>query len=127
MKPLIVDLDAIAAAKTVREFAEANPIPHDEMLRIRARESNPPGDNPSRVVMFDMGYRVVFTVEHHPLKMRHISVSLDVPDKLITLLAFGQISSMFGFKGDHGLNKDQHVWIEDLGGGFKALNVVEPY
>jgi hypothetical protein len=34
---------------------------------------------------------------------------------------------MFGFKGDHGLNKNQHVWIEDLGGGFKALNVVEPY
>jgi hypothetical protein len=127
MRPLIVTAATLEAIDKVRSYAEENPISHDEMIKIREGTSKPPGDNPKFVVHIDMGYRVVFTVEHHPRKMRHISVSVDAPGKLVPIASFAHISKPFGFKGERGMNAQQHVWIENLGDGFQALNVVEPY
>lgn len=127
MRPLIITAETLALIAKVRAHAEANPISHDEMVKIRNGSRKTPGDDPSFVVNIDMGYRVVFTVEHHPLKMRHISVSVDAPGKMIPVASFAHIARPFGFKGENGMNAQQHVWIENLGDGFKALNVVEPY
>lgn len=103
--PLVVDDNKLAA---LREFAEANPIPVDEMRRIAAGEAPCVGEREGYGLNLDLGYRLVFTVEEHPQRsggtkwLRHMSMSLSAPGRAPNQFSLGMIGESLGFPVKNG-------------------------
>lgn len=78
---LLIDDNTIAQAKQVMAYA----IKHRETIRqIQDREStNAPGpaDDPKHALLIPCGYRVVYSVEQHPVDgwCSHVSIAVDNP------------------------------------------------
>jgi hypothetical protein len=73
MIPLILDDQKLADLKA---FAQANPIPLSELRQIAEAGAPCVGDREGYSVVFDIGWRLVFSIEEHPCRwMRHMSVS----------------------------------------------------
>jgi hypothetical protein len=107
------------------DFAEKNRLSLEYMKSLMAGDRIPPGDNPDYACHITDGYRIVYTIEQHPLFFcRHISISVDDPEKLPSPPAVELIMKEFGFRG--GINECLNVWIEEIP-GVKAINALQKY
>jgi hypothetical protein len=74
-----------AKLRALREYAEAHPIPVEQMYAIARGELPPVGDREGYRCFLPTGFKVVFSVEDHPqrrggsVRLRHLSVSLSEP------------------------------------------------
>jgi hypothetical protein len=134
--PLIignVERDAIAVA--VRR-AKAHPIAWVELkdiaidtptgsLSYKERQGLP-SRPPSQEVLLPIGFRVCFSIEEQPAGLvRHLSISVDNPGKILTAIAVMMIAKEFGFS-EFPLQQGR-VWVEEFAPGEHAVNVCELY
>lgn len=129
MHALIITKHAHAKLEALREVAEANVVPFQEMYRrnqeFQARGGRQPGEmgRSDMTVMLRVGYSCTYTVEEHRpgVSCRHISVS--GPNQLPHPKAVTMLMKIMGFQREL---LDAMVWTEDVGGGRMAINVLEP-
>lgn len=129
MRPLVIDSAAEQRINALVAHATKNPLTVLELKEIIAGKRPAPGDDSANVITLDFGFKVVFTLEDHPqkkrlpLRMRHLSVSVDRVGALPNMAVMAELLKRFGFSGKF---SNHRVWTEDVPGGTKALNVVEP-
>jgi hypothetical protein len=125
--PLVIDNEELAA---LRQYAEENPISADEMRAIMAGEAPVVGEREGYDRNFDIGFRVVFTVEEHPQSdgttkwLRHMSMSVATPGRSPSPPALGLIGEQLGFPTkDNELDYEKcQLWAEE--GNEEAINAV---
>ncbi len=123
MSVLIIDEEAKARIKEVKEYAERNHYSIDDLLDIKNGVQEPPGDNGFYSCHLMEGYRVVYTIEDQPSVglVRHMSISLN--EQLPSVPSVQLIMEEFGFENQL---QDCYLFLEDTPTG-KAINVLEPY
>lgn len=123
MSVLIIDEEAKARIKEVKEYAERNHYSIDDLLDIKNGAQEPPGDNGFFSCHLMNGYRVVYTIEDQPSVglVRHMSISLN--EQLPPVPSVQIIMEEFGFESQL---QDCFLFLEDTPTG-KAINVLEAY
>lgn len=126
---LVIDAPAAARAQALVDYAFAHRLDRAVLEKIAAGNAPPIGDNPHFVAHFDLGFRVVFTVEkcgqgsYADRWFRHLSASVmtdDPFDRVPSPSAVETLCALFDFDRPlHGCV----VWIEDV--VPKAVNVVD--
>lgn len=127
MRPLLIDNKLKERIAEVMAYAQANPLsPMDPDVK-----HTPPGDDDRYVVNAEVGFRIVYSVEITPFgnKARHISISVDTPNKLPGFDAAQKIIELFGFTTvvnpisakDLVMGK----WIEEISPRKQAINIFE--
>lgn len=120
--PLIIDKAAKDRIQNVKRYAHENFLDERIMQNI-VSEGWAPGDIDGYSCNLDIGFRVVYTVEKHPLGWcRHMSMSLAATDRVPSIHAVDMVLEELSFKGRLA-KKDQclRVYMEDNG----AVNVIE--
>jgi len=110
--------------KRLREYAENNIIPLEQMEKLSKGEPAPiPGDNEEAIMLIAPNYRVVFSLEEHPKGvLRHMSVSSS-DNKAMPIEFLELICSQLGFSSLDNCYK----FLESFGDGtLEALNIIEP-
>lgn len=99
--PLVWDSKELAA---YRQRIENQKIPLHEMKRIVSGDATIVGDRPSHVFNFPLGYRLVYSIEEHPLRngsgtiwIRHMSMSIAVEGRAPNPIALEMIGKELGF------------------------------
>lgn len=125
MRVLIIGEEERQRIKEIREYAENNPFSFDDILDIKNGHEPAPGDIDKFAFRLPGGIRVVFTIDEQPLKngagftkVRHISLSVPVKDKLPSPEACELILVEFGFKNKL---EDCYVHLEEEG----CVNIME--
>jgi len=68
------------------------------------------------------GFRVVFCIEEQNVgKVKHISISVDAPNKLPNMEAVALIVDLFGIEGPI---TSHQIWTENIGPNHQAINIV---
>lgn len=114
----------------LREYAEINRFSFNDLLEIRSGNKSPAGDDPNFSQNIPVGYKVVFTYEQHPDRhlpdtyhwLKHLSVSVDEANCYPNEAAVDFIMKQLNFKNSF---DKCHVYIENLGAGFHAINILE--
>jgi hypothetical protein len=126
---LVIDEDAKKRIAEVVFYAEDNRYNAPKLHALVEGAISPPGDNPELVCYLDGHYRIVYSIEEQPCGWcRHLSVSIDQPNKVPHPSAVEMIMPEFGFKG--GLHDCLTVWIESnaptpLGNEVDAVNLLQ--
>jgi hypothetical protein len=127
--PLCIDADVREKIRVLREFAEANPV---DMATLSARVATADGKarhmaHMTRQTMdIPFGFMVTFSIEDgHPCgRARHLSMSvMNRSDRVPSEFAVWMVANEFGFTG--GL-ETCIIWLEELRGHGRAINVVQP-
>ena len=130
--PLIIGPDEKAKLRQLRELTEQHPMDMREVIvRIRtaAGMRRHMREMRRRTVQLPTAFFVTFSIETgHPCGMaRHLSMSVlrpGLPDRVPSPEAVWMVATEeFGFTGRM---EDCAVWPEDVGGGRRAINVVQP-
>ena len=123
MRPLVIGNEEKQSIARVIEFAEKHPLTRAVMeKRMENPDFSPPGDNPNFVCDIPVGFKCVFTIEEQPVGWsRHLSVSVDDPQKMPSIPAVEMLMKEFGFKGSL---KECYVYLED-NISPKAVNIIE--
>jgi hypothetical protein len=119
--PLVVDNAKLGELKA---FAEEHFLDVTEMRRIVAGETKPPGLRDGHGLDIEIGYRVVFSIEEHPLKdgsgtvwYRHMSMSQAALGRYPNEYGVALVAKELGFPMDqsgHLLDRERcSVWVED--------------
>lgn len=75
-------------------------------------------------IVLPVGYSVTYSLERQPPGiLRHISIAVEKINKTPNPAAVDMILQAFGMQP---FAASLSVWVEDLDGGFKAVNVVQP-
>ncbi len=121
--PLVIDEAARERIAAVREFAEDNFIDEQQMRRLM-ETGEAIGDLDGYSVNLDFGFRVVYTIERHPGGwMKHLSMSLNVPNRGPSPPAVDMVLEEFGFQGRvTDKSHDMVVYLEQ----DTIVNVIEP-
>jgi hypothetical protein len=127
MRLLIIDENLKAQLNSLREHAEskANIFTLADLHAIIDKKALPAGDRPEFTRVLPFGYRVVFSIEEHPLitdrskysKLRHLSMSVPAKNKLPNEFVIQEIMTLLGFWSKYA---DAYVFIQD-----DAVNVME--
>ena len=130
MRALVIDEAAKDRIAKVVKYAKTYPVTVESLQDRIAGKLPAVGDNPEHVVKLFFGITVVFSWQIQPDKFayRHISVSVDNPDKMPNPVMFNELLGQFGFEGRlaDGL-KLLKVWIEVIPGSpVRAINAMEP-
>lgn len=97
MRPLVLDTDAKERIAALKLHASKNVVSLDELKKL-IETGNVLGDDESNSINLHHGYRVVYTLEEHPMGLcHHISISVDTPNKLPNEHAVQAIMDEFGF------------------------------
>lgn len=124
-----------AEIAALRAQAEANPL-MPEFLE-RASHGFDPADPSTRpapelerfiplnfTIDLPLGFRVSFTMELQPAGLcRHISASVDAPNRVPHPAALQMLLAEFGFENPLGI--DQKIYAERYGSALTAINVIE--
>ncbi len=123
------------AIAKLREHAETNPLTPETLERL-SRGFNPadPSTRPAPQleqfiplnfnVEIPWGFKVTFTMEQQPVGLvRHISVSVDAPNRVPHPAAMQMLLEEFGFENPLGV--EQQVYPEHYGKGLTSVNVLE--
>lgn len=136
IRPLVMDANAQAVIKKVRDYAENNPFTKSKLLLIGEGKAPPPGDDPNYRCNLNFGYSCVFTLDQatdrdtqEPIWVRHLSVSVDESNKWPNEQAVSFLMKEFGFRQQLGPDSKLVVWLENEHDPEKpqAVNVVEKY
>ena len=123
---LIGDMER-TAIKNLMFYAENNKLSYDKMKKIMARKMPPPGDNEKYVITIPLNFRIVFTIEQHPGGwFKHLSVSIPNKNKAPHPNAVEMIMAEFEM-GDLNARPGNSVYIEEIGNGYKAINILCPF
>lgn len=112
------------------DFAEKHRINKDLMQKSMKREWAA-GDDPNYICYIEAGYRIVYSIEEQPIGWcRHLSVSVDDPQKSPHPMAVEMLMKEFGFRG--GIQECINVWIEEnvhlsTGQIVNAVNALQEY
>jgi hypothetical protein len=118
MRVLLIDKEKIAV---VIKNAEKNKFSKPLMYERLNGGGICPGDNKSFYCELIDGFKCVFSIEEQSFGWcRHLSVSVNSPDKLPSIPAVELLMQEFGFK-EKSL-KDCRVWIEQT--SPKAINIL---
>jgi len=128
MRPLILGAGEIEALRALREQAAANVV---DVRTLGERLADPAGKEAHMAQMtrqslsLPVGFFVTYSVEiGHPCgACRHLSMSVAAEDKLPHPEAVRTVAKAMGFTGNL---PDWVMWMEDLQGHGRAVNVVEP-
>jgi hypothetical protein len=124
MRAMIITDEVQARIKEVMRYAEKHIFSMDDMLDIMNKQREPPGNDPNHVVHIPIGYKVVFTMDNQNIGIcKHISISVDRPDKLPNPIVVENILQEFGIWTPL---EDLVISFEDLTHGYQAITVVEP-
>jgi len=126
---LVIGTDEKRAISDLIRKATEDRVSYTTMLELVQKcergEADPTGNRDKKITL-PHGYHVVFTIEEHApnAPMRHISISVDAaPGLLPSPYAVAAIMQEFEF-----INNLENciVGLEAIGGGFQAVNVLEP-
>lgn len=122
MRPLMFGEEQKKEVARVMEFAEKHAFSKAVMEKRMENVGTPPGDNPEFFCLIPVGFKCVYTIEEQPFGWcRHLSVSVDNPDKMPSIPAVEMLMKEFGFRGKL---KECYVYIEDKIVP-KAVNIIE--
>lgn len=123
MRPIIIDGRAKESIRAMVQFAKENPLTIDNVLDVANGQREAPGDMHGYRCYVDMGYKIVYSIEHTPIGLvQHLSMSVDTPGKAPSSEAVQLIMSEIGFHKQLG---DCQIWVEDIAKDAVAINVVE--
>lgn len=129
MTVLVMGAEEKEALKTLREYAEANPVSMDDLLDQMNGKRDSVGNMPEHTRYIPDSYKVVFSIEEQPPgPCRHLSVSCK--SEIPAIEAVAMIASEIGFSVDlvrssAKENTGVHVYVEDIEDGKKAINIIE--
>lgn len=126
MSVLVLDEQAKAKIKTLREYADAHRVDRDSIMLTLKGVMGPVGEKLDHRVVLESGWRIVYSIEQQPGGWcHHISVSLkDVLDTLPPEKEMNKLLFEFGFK--RSLRDCRMSWVEYIGKGtHPALNVLD--
>ncbi len=139
MIPFIINDDVRMEILRVKRNAENNPVPLEVVEKsASAGEGAPGGDDPRFIMLVPTAFKVVYTHEIQPgdVICRHLSISINEPDRMPNLHAVEMIAGEFGFVNKKiNINKPgcidepDHLlwWLEKIGEDcLPAVNIVEP-
>jgi hypothetical protein len=126
MAALLIGAEEKVQIKNLKDFAEANVIGHEELMRMTNGFGEPIGDNPNFVAEFPIGFRVVFSYEMQKTrKTKHISITHKgrlppIPAVNMLLEEFGFLHKVEDLKNS--AEQTAFIWIEEE---INAVNVIE--
>jgi hypothetical protein len=104
MTPLFIGEEELKEIERVKAYAQAHRMNKAELQRRIDDPSIPPvGDAPGYRCRLPMGFLVAFSIEEQPEPLswcRHISVSVNKPERAPNVWAMELIGKAFGFEGD---------------------------
>ena len=122
MRALVIDEQAKQDIANLLKYADKNRISKPFLLAAAAAMNggNPAvGDIPQHCCHFRDGFKVVLSIEQQPNGWcKHLSVSVDNPEKLPSIEAVKMIIEEFGMKS----LDDSNVYIEET--TPKAVNII---
>ena len=123
MNVLFMGSEEQKSLRDLKEYAEANPVSLDDLLDQMNKERKPVGSMQEYTRHIPVNYKVVFSIEEQPkADVRHCSVSCD--DKSPSIEAMKWILKELGYRYDFQSGQAK-VYMEELPGGKKAMNVIE--
>lgn len=124
MRLLLISEEQRSKIAQVTAYADLHPFPKVFMReREKMQDAIPPaGANPNHVCHIPQGFRCVYTIEEQPVGWcRHLSVSVDDPEKMPSIEAIEVLILEFGFTGRL---RDCYVYMEeDI--SPKAVNIIQ--
>lgn len=104
-------------------YAKANPLTIEQIKATQVGDRPPVGDYLEHQWVWPIGFRCVFSFEHHPMGLsRHLSVSVydksDPTPKIPSPSAMNRIGDAFGFKE----GKLDYMWVDEK---EKAINLIQ--
>lgn len=134
MSPLIFDTTTKEKIKNLCDYAIENQYTLEDMRKMSEGEKPPVGDNPKHAMLIPVGYRVVFSLEHHPMgACRHISISVTT-GQYPSIGAVNAIIGMFGFTHTVPTTEEEsdkligkfHLYVEAINNAPQyAINIIE--
>jgi len=125
MRPLVIDAEAKRDIAKVVKYAFDNKIELETLKKMVENELPPIGDTPEHLCYIFKDFRVVFSVEHHPMGWcRHISISVPSHNKMPSIEASEMLIEEFGFQTPL---RNCHVSIEETDDPERkhAINIIE--
>lgn len=123
MRAMILGPAEIQRLSELRVYAETHPLSMDDMLDCMNNPELSPGNDPLFQCAIPFGFKIVFTTEQHePGIVRHLSMSIDAPNKLPDVAAVIGIMKALGFRSEL---ENCKIKIEDIGDGYQSINVGE--
>lgn len=126
MRVLVLDEEAEAGVKKLKEFALSRRLSIHDIIRRGDGTDGAPGDDPNYVVRLKDGWRVVYTVEQHQSGWyHHISVSVDPREKEKQWPHPSGVEMILQLFGLGPIKTHSHLWQEH--GPLKAVNLLFPF
>lgn len=107
MRPLVIGPEEKEKLQALKDNAEQNILSFDDLLDIKNKREPLVGDRPGFSCEIPVGFRVVFSLENHPMKdgsgfktIRHMSMSVDAEGKLPNPIACKMIMEELGYKSE---------------------------
>lgn len=127
--PLVIEEEVRSQIKACVELAEANPVDMPSLMeRIKDPEQKRlhMAQMTRQTIDIPVAYAVTFSIERgHPCgDCRHMSMSVQREGRIPSPIAVWMIAQEFGFWGI--IEDVAAMWVEDLQGHGKAINVVQP-
>ncbi len=120
MSALVLGPEEIQALKSLREYAESNPMNMDDLLDI-INGDPAAGDFDEFTRYIPVGFKVVYSIEQQlPGDIRHLSVSCEKqapPPEAVEV-----IKEHLGFINNPGFTQ---IFKEDIGEGRIAINLLQ--
>lgn len=127
MAALLIGAEEKVRIKSLKDFAQANVISNEELMRRSNGFGEPIGDDPNYRITLPVGFRVVFTHEMQKAReARHISIShkgrLPPPSAVNMIIEeFGFLTKVQELEKETE-NQKAFIWIEEE---VNAVNVME--
>ena len=119
MRTLIIDEQAMKDVQRLKENGLKFLVSKERLASTLKKDAPPVGDYGRHTAYFKTGFRVVYSVEDQPIgTCAHLSISVDAPGKLPTIVAVEQIMDLFDM--GHDVYDCVNVWIEE----DHAINVL---
>ena len=121
MVPLIINESVRAEIKRVKEYAEDHKYNIHHLHRVMKGRERPAGEDPGHCLTIPIGFRVVYSIEQHPVGWcHHWSVSAPDPGRAISKPGLRMILDDFEFVG----REPDYTHAEQIGPNHIALNVL---
>jgi hypothetical protein len=126
--PLLIGPEQVAALHRIRDLAAQRPVDMrglGERLKLPKLKAKHMRQMSAQTVDLPLAFRVTFSIEtgHPGGPARHMSMSVAREDRVPHPEGLWMVAEALGFTGS--LEACQAVWVEDLQGHGKAINVVQ--
>ena len=123
MRPLIINQEIENQIKELVTYAEENPCSMDYLLDMANGVIEPVGNSKGHYALLPFGYKVVYSIELQPIgRIRHLSMSVNIAEKLPSVVAVQEIMKLLGFENEL---ENCKVALEPLSPNHNAINILE--